>query len=1821
MIRFLLHTIACLFCLQPVEAVQTSISEVYLGSREGDPASLVENVSTINGDYTEIEVDVSVAAPDSLILSRFYSSRDTLAIASFGGWRFNPHCFLTMQKDPCSKTYSSAEGKFERTFVYLGNPDGSILTYIGWRNTTNTTKPVVFKIDAKKECAGIANTARGDVGAWTNLKNNELLYNPQNDSFELSLCTEGKRFYIKNPTGNFYFITHEILPSGNKIFYKFNNKNQLELIKETNASEQKVLAWIKINYGHTIHLETSDGKSVDYQFQQDSSGAQLLTSVIRSDKPTLHYQYQIAEDHALLIKKTLPDGRFIHVNYYDNKANNYKVKTIITPEGSDDPGTINFVYHQDRTEVNGPGPRKATYRFNENLQLVAIEQHLNGSVYRIHKKSWGSNSEAGNLISCSLSDGTGNVFYHKHLIYDTINKGNITEEREYGNITGAGPSILEFDDEGYIKNQNGSVKNFFYFSDKTSHGFFQTDAKGIGVKYWYKKGTNLLVKKFVLTDESKYISLSDEDYYAEIKQRFFYIYNDDAALIKVIVDDGKEKDPKNLAGVEKRMITNISPKQKMPNVGAPEVIEQKYSTKDEKAEFLINRTVNHFDEQGNISAQEMHDANGEHRYTIHKRYFHSLLMSETDPLGNETEYCYDANQNLVSETHSDTGICIAYHYDLKNRLIQTIETDRKGNHFETEITYDAAGYKSSEKDRFGNLTVYENDSLGRPIRITYPDTSNGLHTFLAPTYIYDYDLFDNPISVTDPDGKVLKKTYTFKGKPSQIEYLDGTKEIFRYDSSGNIHHHYRRDGTVEVFEYDYIGRPTKVQYFCSGDNPSEESPFKYATYKYNIFHKISEIDVRKTTTSYTYNGSGQLSSLQKGEQKVDFTYDSLGRTQSIKKWKSTKKFAENFTLEIKNYDLLDRVIEERTEDSSGLTLIQKRFIYNKAGQLAQIIGYPQGKESILMEYDYDGFGRVVKATNAAGSSTQIIYDDAYINNWGQKGIKQTIIDPLGNNTEQIFDNDNHLIQVCKKDKGGNLLSCIDTGYDFTGNKIVEKAVVISPNGQSSDFAIEYAYTSSDQIKTITVGKGSPEEKITRFEYNAYGELTKKLYPGGQGPLLYQYNNQGNLEKVSYKEDKNKVEYTMYYDYNQNLTCMSRDNLSIYYSYNQNELLTEEKVQDDFGSYQITRTYDGEGKIKQLRFPDESYVEYSYQGPLIKSVSRFNKNNQEIYTYAVVSRDLMGNITEETLPGYLGARIQTWDESGRKVGISTDFFHDKVLNYDPLDNIKKRETSLEEEPFTTEYDYNALLQLVSEKGEAEHNYSYDSIGNRLKKDNSFYKINPVNELIEAENCTYTFHPNGNIATKVIDGETWTYHSNALNQITSIKDDQTTVNYTYDLTGKRFSKRLVSKTKKRIQRFFYIDNTEIGCLDEKGEILELKIPSDPNNPESPAIAIEIKKEIYIPLYDLQGNIACLLDHNQRSVIESYRYSVYGDEEIFNDRKRSISNSLIGNPWRFKGKRIDKEVGLIYFGYRYYDPQIGRWITPDPIGSIDSLNLYTFVHNNPVKYIDYFGLNSQLDPNCACTDHDHPGWLNRRSGCVCICGRYEKNAAVVTNYQSITGSSIQSVLGGIGHGILDFLLGSLYDLHTGSVYLGSAELEMSLHERIDMIKAVEQSQMRHMDAMGSLFMNLIGINESNADYQFFRSRTTIGLEIGSLVAGGYGAVKGVIGFTKLARMPTQITKVAKFSGQLKWPSPAKGRSVVNGIEYTTHALERMAPRGLIQSGTEIISRGVPPSVVENAINFGTKTLGNTPQEIVHVFENLRVVTNLDATKVITVITTGGK
>lgn len=120
---------------------------------------------------------------------------------------------------------------------------------------------------------------------------------------------------------------------------------------------------------------------------------------------------------------------------------------------------------------------------------------------------------------------------------------------------------------------------------------------------------------------------------------------------------------------------------------------------------------------------------------------------------------------------------------------------------------------------------------------------------------------------------------------------------------------------------------------------------------------------------------------------------------------------------------------------------------------------------------------------------------------------------------------------------------------------------------------------------------------------------------------------------------------------------------------------------------------------------------------------------------------------------------------------------------------------------------------------------------------------------------------------------------------------------------------------------------------------------------------------------------------------------------------------------------------------------------------------------------------------------------------------------------------------------------------------------------------------------------------------------------------AMVGVSGFAiagLLVAVGVVAAPVAPAAVRL-WPAASAGPAVINGITYTTHALEAMSPRGLIQRGREIVSMGVPPSVVENAVEFGRKLPGSATGTVRHVFDNVVVVTNEAASRVITVWTTG--
>ena len=159
------------------------------------------------------------------------------------------------------------------------------------------------------------------------------------------------------------------------------------------------------------------------------------------------------------------------------------------------------------------------------------------------------------------------------------------------------------------------------------------------------------------------------------------------------------------------------------------------------------------------------------------------------------------------------------------------------------------------------------------------------------------------------------------------------------------------------------------------------------------------------------------------------------------------------------------------------------------------------------------------------------------------------------------------------------------------------------------------------------------------------------------------------------------------------------------------------------------------------------------------------------------------------------------------------------------------------------------------------------------------------------------------------------------------------------------------------FIYFGNREVGAVDEQNDYIEFRVLGRGKGAELGAsVGIEIDGAVFCPIHDHRGNITALVDTVTRQVHETYRYSAFGEEQLFD--AAGIACASVSNPWRFASKRSDPETGFVFFGRRYYSSQTGRFLTPDPVGFSDGPNLYAYVHNSPMVLIDPYGLTAMED-----------------------------------------------------------------------------------------------------------------------------------------------------------------------------------------------------------------------------------------------------------------------
>ena len=1015
-------------------------------------------------------------------------------------------------------------------------------------------------------------------------------------------------------------------------------------------------------------------------------------------------------------------------------------------------------------------------------------------------------------------------------------------------------------------------------------------------------------------------------------------------------DDGKSKDKNDLSGISKRLIKKITPHKDANLFGFTKTLEEKYLHPATKEEILLRREDIFYFPDGKIKRKDIFDAKNSLRYSLNYTYDpKGNLETETDPLGRKAIYKYDENGNRIYEKDFSDKTSF-FEYDQNNRLIKkTLKVNNLD--YVTQYGYDVNNNLVLETDPRGNVAHFKYDAFGNIIEKRLPSLLDEDGSVVQKIFKYEYDELGRCIKEILPNSEIVIKRYNFYGNITYIKHQDNSEESFIYNKNGTLKKHVNQMGTSTEYEYDYQKRIISKKIISSKKEKLFEEHFKYGT-----FNLISHTDNEGNETVFRYDNAGRKIHEEKKSSnntiisKEQFFYNEMGFLDKI--------IYGNALIVQYEKDLLDRILEERRSNLKNQLLYKIGYRYDKTNNLSCIKTYVNNTEQ-KKEFFYDELDRLIKTIDPLKNIEKIEYNDFYINDLSQKVLKKTVVNAIGQRTVITHDAIGREIKIEEmnpKEVNDNILSLEEKFYDISDNLRVQKSTVYNPDRSFKNILTSWEYDNMGRLIKLTEAKGSNIEKETFYTYSKNGQLIKTIKPDGT-LIENSYDELGN--NIEIKSSDFSIHYLFQYDALNR--CISVQDLindeNIARKYDMIGNLLEEKLTNNFI---ISHKYDLLGNRTKTVYPDKSSVHYLYNPVNLTMVIRVDKNENR-YEHIFDKYDLDGNLLEEIPVNKNRVKFQI-DELSRIVSIDAKGFKQKIKGYDNIGRIKGMKTETSSYKNDTDFSYDELNQLTHESGLFQNDYGYDSHNNRLLKNEEIYTVNDLNELLDTSIEQFEYDKNGRpFLKRSKTGETFFVYD-ALDRLVRVEEKNKFIIY-FGYDG--FNRRVKKTVKKHVQSLFsdrwetvnesYIhdDQNEIGSIDESGDIKTLRILSDSSNAEiGSAISFEINEKVYTPIYDFQGNVVILQDMNRKE-IESYGYSAFGEKKIYDERAYEISSSKINNPWQYLSKRLDEETNLVFFGRRYYDPEIGRWLTPDPKGFVNGLNLYAYVLNDPLIKLDLYGL----------------------------------------------------------------------------------------------------------------------------------------------------------------------------------------------------------------------------------------------------------------------------
>ncbi|NGX51272.1 MAG: tRNA(Glu)-specific nuclease WapA, partial [Chlamydiae bacterium] len=460
-----------------------------------------------------------------------------------------------------------------------------------------------------------------------------------------------------------------------------------------------------------------------------------------------------------------------------------------------------------------------------------------------------------------------------------------------------------------------------------------------------------------------------------------------------------------------------------------------------------------------------------------------------------------------------------------------------------------------------------------------------------------------------------------------------------------------------------------------------------------------------------------------------------------------------------------------------------------------------------------------------------------------------------------------------------------------------------------------------------------------YSYDKNGNIAS-IYIPGNGEVHYEYDPVQRLTEADYP---NGTHFSYTYDYNSNLRSIQGPEGVTAYTYD--KLNRIEKVLLPDGD-RITYRHDLMGRVTHLTYPDGETVEYQYddRGRLI---TLKESSGSTTYEYD----DLTNLVVKETLPN--GTKSEyVYDTTPQILEVYHHDAHDALISHFTYEYSKTGHITLRIEEnsssiTTTYYTYDDLDRLISaedDQGNYEK-YSYDGAGNRLSKSTQngtlHYSYDSKNRLIQAGSTRYEYDSVGNLVEKISPEKSVHYSYDPTGRLTAYSDGKNHVEFFYDGEGRRVSKRVNGRTTTFINDPHSPISRVLVEKDQEGSVKQKYIYGHSR--------IVQKGELgtHYFLYDQPGkSVSKLVDHQGK------KYSSI-DYDSFGNQLTKIS----GSSYLYNGEEYDEETGLIFLRNRYYDPEIGRFISPDSVlGNLrdpQTLNPYVFVRNSPLSLVDPLGL----------------------------------------------------------------------------------------------------------------------------------------------------------------------------------------------------------------------------------------------------------------------------